>query len=345
MLKTRKGLWIAAQAIVAAIVIYIFFLLPQKSKRYQATDYAMSTIVQFQLYGQDAENTKKACMKEIRRLENEVMSWRLSDSEIAQLNAASKEMTISEELYNWLLQIEQIEQDSQGALDITILPVAQLWNIEGDSPTVPNREEIEEKRLQVGYNKITLLGDNKVALEPDVKIDIGAIGKGIACDAMAELMKEVKQMAGTISVGGSIMIKGSKPNGESWNLGVQDPRGASGEVLGVYSTNEECFMSTSGDYEKYFEQDGIRYHHILDPATGYPADSGLISVTIIADNGLVSDALSTACFILGKEEGKKLADQYNAQVIFVDKQKNVYVSDEIKTQFQLKANGYQIKEW
>ena len=345
MKKIGKGSWIAALAIVAAIVIFTIVVSNKKNTAYMATDYAMSTVIQFQLYGSDAANKKEEMMNEIHRLEKEVMSWRIADSEIAKLNSTQGEMCVSDELYNWLLQIEQIEQDSGGALDVTILPLAQLWNIEGENPVVPRPQKIADCLAKVDYTQVSLLDHNTITMRGGVQIDIGAVGKGIVCDRMSQMMDSFGQTAGTIAAGGSICVKGKKPNGEAWNMGIQDPRGANGEVLGIYSTREECFISTSGDYEKYFEENGIRYHHILNPNTGYPADSGLISVTVIADDGLVSDALSTACFILGKEKGKELAEQYNAQVVFVDEKKNVYVSEAIKTKFQLKAAGYRIKEW
>jgi thiamine biosynthesis lipoprotein len=186
-------------------------------------------------------------------------------------------------------------------------------------------------------------------------IDMGAVGKGIALDLLWNLCEagEYGSVSGTVSVGGSIAVYAAKPDNTAWKLGIQNPRGQTGEVMGVYESNAGCFLSTSGDYEKYFEEDGKRYHHILDPSTGYPADNGLISVTIIIpmtdasgadvsheNQGLLTDALSTACFILGRDDGMKLAQEYGAQAIFIDRDYNVYTTDGLKKSFQITDETY-----
>ena len=345
MCQKKKKSVIAALAIVAAIAIFTLCLQKKDSVKYQATDYAMSTVVQFQLYGKEADRAKQEVMQELSHLEYDVLSWRQENAEIAKVNKSLAQSSISEELYQWLLQIQQIEEDSNGALDITVLPIAKLWNIEGENPVVPSTEQIQQQLNTVGYQKVVLQEPDKVLLEDGAQIDIGAVGKGIACDKVAEILEENEVQGASVSVGGSICIKGSKPDGSAWSLGIQNPRAQTGEILGVYTTKKDCFISTSGDYEKYFMQEGKRYHHIFDAATGYPAQSGIISVTIVSDNGLVSDALSTACFVLGIEKAKALAEQYGVEILVVDKEKNVYATEHMKQQFQLQAQGYSWKEW
>ena len=132
----------------------------------------------------------------------------------------------------------------------------------------------------------------------------------------------------------------SKTDGTNWNVAVQNPRGKDGEAMGVLSLSGTTNVSTSGDYEKYFMQNGKRYHHILDPSTGYPAESSLISVTVVSDNGLLSDGLSTACFVLGKEKGQKLLETYGAEGIFIDQNKKVTVTKGLKDKFTILNEEY-----
>ena len=137
---------------------------------------------------------------------------------------------------------------------------------------------------------------------------------------------------------------GQKPDGSSWQVAVTDPRDTEGDYLGVVSLNGTEFLSTSGDYEKYFIEDGVRYHHILDPSTGYPARSGLTSVTVVCSDGLDADGLSTACFVLGREKAKKLLEQYNADGLFVDDSGHVYLTEGMKERFQLMKDTYSVSE-
>ena len=175
------------------------------------------------------------------------------------------------------------------------------------------------------------------------KIDLGAVGKGIGCDISKEILDKNDVDGAVISVGGSILVYGQKPDKSPWKIAITDPRGEDESlILGGLTIDKDCYISTSGDYEKYIMKDGVRYHHILDPSTGYPADSGLISVTIVCDNGLLSDGLSTACFILGLEKSQSLLEKYNAEAVFVDKDKNVYMTDGMKDMFELTNDNYKI---
>ncbi|MDO4556601.1 MAG: FAD:protein FMN transferase, partial [Lachnospiraceae bacterium] len=205
------------------------------------------------------------------------------------------------------------------------------------------------------------------------QLDLGAVGKGIACDVIGDWLesgsknasekaeeetedvtaaqtseeKAADVEAGTFSVGGSVLVYGAKPDGTDWKIGIQDPRGEEGTNMAAVSISQEagqrCYLSTSGDYEKYIEKDGKRYHHIMDPSTGAPADSGLISVTILSDSGFLSDALSTACFVAGLEKGIELADSYGVKAIFIDENKQVYVTEETKEILTILKKEYVLK--
>ena len=144
--------------------------------------------------------------------------------------------------------------------------------------------------------------------------------------------------------GSSVMAYGEKPDGSDWKVALTDPRDPEGDYLSAITLNEGEFLSTSGDYEKYFIEDGKRYHHILDPKTGYPVWNGLDSVTVICDSGLFADGLSTACFVLGMDDALKLLEKYNADAAFVDEDKNIYLTSGMKERFELMKNTYTVKD-
>lgn len=311
------------------------------SKKFTSIDTAMGTIIKQTIYttGEDVTEEVLAVMTD---LENNVLSWRKESSEIAIINAnaGKNSVEMSQRLESYMEMVLDVAEKSEGAFDPTVGLITREWDIDGENPHVPSEEILQKMVADAGYEKIQI-SENKISLCEDVTLDLGAAGKGIACDEARAYLSQNKSVTGAvIAAGGSIVTYGKKPDGGDWNVGIQDPRKESA-YLGVLRLKGEWYISTSGDYERYFEQDGVRYHHIIDPKTGYPANSEVISVTIICDNGLLSDALSTACFILGVEDGMKLAQDYNAYAIFVDEDKNIYTSDfENKFQFELIAEGY-----
>lgn len=288
---------------------------------------------------------------------------------------------LDSDMTSWVEDSLELAKRSNGAFDPTIGRLTRLWNIEGDNPKVLSKQEIKNTLEDTGYTKIHLekvesqnTANTKKNVDKDIKdntaknketsedtskntntnesvssiyigdkctLDLGAVGKGIACDVVQDYLKKQKEVSGAvIAVGGSILLYGSKADGSDWNVAVQNPRGQDGEAMGVLSLSGTTNVSTSGDYEKYFMQDGKRYHHILDPSTGYPADSGLISVTIVSDSGLLSDGLSTACFVLGKEKGEKLLETYGAEGVFIDQNKKVTVTKGLKDKFTILNKEY-----
>ena len=201
---------------------------------------------------------------------------------------------------------------------------------------MPEASELDALLKDVGYQKVTLDG-NKVTLAKDTTLDLGAVGKGIGCDVISEFLKDQKEVEGMIlNLGGSsVFAYGQKPDDSPWKVAVTDPRDTEGEYLGAITIEGGEFLSTSGDYEKYFMEDGKRYHHILDPKTGYPVQNGLTSVTIVCDQGYLADGLSTACFVLGMDAAKPLLEKYDAEAVFVDEDKNVYVTSGLMDKFEL----------
>lgn len=259
----------------------------------------------------------------LKELEEETLSWRAEASELARINEAAKKgaaYTVSEEMGNYLRQTLEICGASGGALDISAAPVLWLWDFGGENARVPEQEEIDALLPLVGYERISLSEDNVLSMPRGMQLDMGAVGKGIACDMlMAELEADDNITGAVISVGGSVLTYGSK-QGEDWRIGVANPENTA-EYACTLELEGGRYVATSGGYERYIAaEDGAVYHHIIDPETGWSAErNDYASVTVIADSGLLADALSTACFILEKDEGRALLEQYNAQAVFIYK--------------------------
>ena len=373
-------------------------------QEYSKTDFVMSTVLSEKIYG--TKDVTQDIKEELNKLEKDQLSWREDSSVVSRINADAQKGTktkLDSDMTSWVEDSLELAKRSNGAFDPTIGRLTRLWNIEGDNPKVPSKQEIKNTLKDTGDTKIHLekvesqnTAINKKNVDKDIKdntdkngdaakdtdnnttnstaqntannmvnneaenttdntdesvssiyiedqctLDLGAVGKGIACDVAQNYLKQQKEVSGAvIAVGGSILLYGSKADGTNWNVAVQNPRGKDGEAMGVLSLSGTTNVSTSGDYEKYFMQNGKRYHHILDPATGYPAESGLISVTVVSDNGLLSDGLSTACFVLGKEKGQKLLETYGAEGIFIDQNKKVTVTKGLKDKFTILNEEY-----
>ena len=303
--------------------------------------FAMGTSVSVSLYGtQDTEYAK--IEQAIKDLDEQEISWRQEGSALYKLNhtyTAGEAAEVSDTLYLALTQAYNICRDSQGALDITIRPLANLWNIESATEEdfrVPTDTEIKTVLEKTGYEAVTIGESQTVTIDKsDMVLDLGAVGKGFALDIAEQILKEDAVSGGTISVGGSVLVYGAKKDGSSFRVGIRDPQGDAEDMIGYleFASNSNTCVSTSGDYEKFIEKDGTRYHHILNRTTGYPAESGLASVTVVCQNGLYSDALSTACYVLGYEKSLPLLQKYKADAVFIDKENQVTVTDGLKEQY------------
>lgn len=312
---------------------------------YSKTDFAMDTVVSETLYttGEDITADVITALKDV---ETNLISWTEEGSQIYKINQnAGSTTTVSDETAGYLKQVLDLSESSGGAMDPTMGKVIRLWDIDGENPHVPAEDDLKSLLADVGYDKVILNG-NDVTMPEGVTLDLGAAGKGIGCDAAKKILDADKDVSGMIlNLGGSsVMSYGSKPDGSAWQVAVTDPRDTEGDYLGVVTLNGTEFLSTSGDYEKYFIEDGIRYHHILDPSTGYPARSGLTSVTVVCDDGLDADGLSTACFVLGKDKAEELLKKYNADGLFVDDSGHVWLTEGMKERFQLLKDTYSISE-
>lgn len=313
---------------------------------YTDTDFAMDTVVSETLYttGDDINSKLTSVLTDV---ETNLLSWTNESSQIYKVNADSgKDTEISDELSGYLERLLKIAKDSEGAFDPTIGKLIRLWDIGGENQKIPEKAEIKNVLKDSGYQKVSLDG-TMIHMDEGCSLDLGAAGKGIGCDSILEYLETQKDVsAALMNLGGSsVMTYGSKPDGSSWNVAVTDPRAENDDdYLGVVALNGTEFLSTSGDYEKYFIEDGVRYHHIMDPSTGYPAKSEVTGVTVVCGTGLEADALSTACFVLGVEKGAQLLKTYGADGLFVDEDHHVYLTEGMKERFSLLADSYSVED-
>ncbi len=223
--------------------------------------------------------------------------------------ASQAPVTVSADTLFVLQAAREYAELSSGAFDPSIWPLVRLWGFGTSAAGIPEPEEVERVRDLVDYRDLALNpADNSVSLNREgMGVDVGGIAKGYAADEARRILRNHGVQTALLDFGGNILTIGKKPDGSPWRIGIQNPDSRRGEFLAVVETGPSAVV-TSGDYERFFEVDGVRYHHIIDPDTGYPTRNGLRSVTILAEDSMDADALSTACFVLGVEDGVRLIE-------------------------------------
>ena len=321
-MKKRGIVLVAVAVVILAAVIVCDFLF---NKTVSDTFLAMNTTVSLNITGVNSQKATEVIKSKIIRLDEKLLSRTNVNSEIYAINNGKTE--VSDELAEILKELKQIEKDSGGAFCIGVAQLTDLWGIGTDSARVPDENEISDT-IENCYS--WNIDGNTVYLPEGVKLDLGAVGKGIACDYADDILMEfisndvIDLRESIIAVGGSVKLDkfGSGPNA-IFKVGIRDPLGEATEYCAILEIAPDC-VSTSGNYERFFEdENGNRYHHIFNPSTGYPADSGLMSVTVVTQSGTISDALSTACFVLGIEKSLPLLEKYNAQAVFITEDKEI----------------------
>ena len=249
------------------------------------------------------------CMNLCRELEM-IFSRTREDSELYQVNhRTSSTVTISDELAEVIDCGLRYYELSEGKLDITIAPVLELWDFKNGMDSLPDEKELKKALEKVDASAVHLSGNQLIFDRSDTEIDLGALAKGYAADRLKAYLLEQGAEHALINLGGNVNTLGTRPDGTGWRVGIQKPfedRGVTDQVLKVTDQS----VVSSGTYERYFELDGKFYHHILDPDTGYPAITGLAQVTIVSQDSLTGDALSTTCLLLGEEKAEKLLAQF-----------------------------------
>lgn len=258
---------------------------------------AMDTFMQLQIYGENAKTAADAATQEIARLE---ALFSAQDGEVARLNEAHGG-TVSEDTAALLQKAVQLYEETDGAFDITIYPVVKAWGFIDKEYRVPKIETILQLLEAVDASAIGFDAQTgRVELPERAELDFGGIAKGYTSDRLIEVLKENKITSAMLNLGGNVALLGGKPDGSEFKIAIAHPEEQE-KYLGIVSVKDTSVI-TSGGYERFFERDGEIYHHIIDPATGYPARQGLASVTIVCADGARADGLSTALFVMGKEK-------------------------------------------
>ncbi|HZK33785.1 MAG TPA: FAD:protein FMN transferase [Bacillota bacterium] len=306
--------------------------------------FAMDTYIVFTTYeSADAELAIGVAKERILEIEN-MMSTTKPDSEVSKINANAgiRPVKVEEETFFVIKRALEYGQLTGGAFDITMLPVSLLWNITGDNPQVPDGGQISERLDLVDYRKVVVDQDERTVFLKDqgMMIDLGGIAKGYAGDEAMRILKEHNIEHAMINLGGDIITRGGKENGSPWRIGIQNPRLEESDhdqgFVAAFDITDGAIV-TSGDYERYildiYEEEGIRYHHIFDPTTGFPAKSGVISVSIKGTSGIDSDALATCVFIMGVDEGLRLINTLDSvETMIITQDKKIYFSEGFENQ-------------
>ena len=322
---------------------------------------AMDTVVSVTLYrginASEALFGKESSLKKIRTdiedIDRNVANWRSGDSECAAFNSLdSKEdgYPAGDEFMDLTKKSIEIAEGTGGYVDPAMGRLIDVWNIEdsyGLSGYIPpEMEAVREAANESGYENI-YIEDGYIYSHKDIKLDFGAFGKGYALDRIYDIVSEDKSVkGGVVSVGGSIMAFGSKKGNKDYEIGIRDPEGSVNDILGTltWGETEKVCVSTSGSYERYAESaDGDIYSHILDINTMAPVETELLSVTIVSPEGIVSDGLSTACFVMDREQSESILRRYSSEGIFVYDDHSVYITEGLFDHFTLSSADYYIR--
>lgn len=297
----------------------------QETKDYiRSTSFKLNTVVTITIYDSQDESLLTQCMELCDKYEK-IFSRTVSDSELYQLN--HRELTpledqpdtylVSEELADLLSIGLSYTQKSGEAFDIAIAPLTELWDFTSETPSVPRDSDIQTALTKCGIQGVSVDGQNICLKSGSTAFDLGGIAKGYIADRIKDFLISRGIQSATINLGGNVLCIGTKPDGTPFKIGVQKPFADRNETVAAIDITDKSVVS-SGIYERFFEKDGILYHHILNPKTGYPYENDLIAVTIISDKSVDGDALSTTCFALGYEEGMDFIEAIpDTEAIFI----------------------------
>ncbi len=318
MIKIKKAHF-AALSLILILIIPVLggCSSPIKNESLSMTGLYFDTVVQIQVWGAD-----RAVLDECENIcghYEQLLSPTIETSEVSRINRAQgAPVTVSDETAELIRLGIEYGELSEGKFDITVASATDLWNFrDNKEKELPGPDELAEAVSHIDYHCIQIDGTTVTLTDPKAKIDLGGIAKGYIADKLKEYLKDQGVEHALINLGGNMLALGGRADGSDFQIGLQEPFAADGTVLTSLSVSDRSVVS-SGNYERYFEKDGVIYHHILDPDTGYPIQNDLYQVTVISDSSVQGDALSTTCYALGLEEGMKLIqDMDNVDAVFV----------------------------
>lgn len=325
-------------AAIVSIVLFIIWMAifsVQEQKPMNKNFFAMNTSISFMIYGDTPPNVLAMAEAKVNELEA-LWSVTKDDSEIYTINHADGEpVRVSNETAELLRFCLEMGKQTEGALDITIYPVLTAWGFTTGSYQIPSEELLAEKMQLVGLENVSLK-DNTVSLLPGMQLDFGAVAKGYTCDLLREFLHNNGVKSAIISLGGNICAIGLRLDGSDFRISIQHP--VNRNSLGILSLSDRC-VSTSGTYERYFVgEDGKEYGHILNPKTGMPMQSNLISVTVVSEKGKLCDALSTALFVKGLDGALKYYQEHEGfDLLLMTENEEIYLTRGLTDKFTVDA--------
>ncbi|MCI5705316.1 FAD:protein FMN transferase [Candidatus Pseudoscillospira sp. SGI.172] len=327
-----------------ALSLAVLLLLSGCSSTEESTTiFAMDTVMTLTAYGSHAREGLSAAEAEINRLEK-TLSVTREDSEVWAIDhSAGAPVTVGTDTAALLNAAAALGDRTGGALDVTLYPVVKAWGFTTGDYRIPDAEELADLLTRVDDHAVHMDGDT-VTLPAGMELDFGALAKGYAGEQCASLLKEAGVTSAILNLGGNVQTVGAKPDGSPWRVAVQDPEGESEDYVGWLELTDEAAV-TSGGYQRYFEENGVRYWHIIDPDTGAPARSGLLSATIVGKSGTACDGLSTGLFVLGPEKALdcwRQSDDFEAVLIGEDH--TVQITAGLADRFTLREDsGYTLR--
>jgi len=303
-------------------LFFILFFASCSGTEPSRAEFALGTVCTITLFDQGKDSIYNDIFNRLREIDNR-MSVNISASDVSRINAAAgiEPVLVHEDTFKVIERAVYFARLSGGAFDPSVGPFVSLWGISSDNPRVPSQTEIVEVLPLINWRDIELDAQmSSVFLtRRGMALDLGAIAKGYAADEAAAIIKRAGIKRAIIDLGGNIFTCGEKSDKSPWKVGIQNPNDKRGEYIGIVQVTEKSVV-TSGVYERFFEKDGIRYHHIFSTSDGYPAENELLSVTIIAPNSMDADALSTSAFVMGYEKGATLINSLSdTEAVFVFK--------------------------
>lgn len=309
------------------------------------TEIFMGTVVKVTLYDGQSEETIDKVFDRVVEIED-LVSINKEGTELDELNnnAGKSSVKLSDTSYEIIEKGVEYSKLAEGGYDLTIGPLVKLWSIGLPEAKVPTEKEIQETTKLIDYSKVQLNPETKEAYlsEEGMLIDLGSIAKGYAADEIVKILKEEGVTQAIVDLGGNIFAMGLKEGNKNWKIGIQNPFDNRGSVVGSVQVTDKSVV-TSGIYERFLEKDGVKYHHILNPRTGYPYETDIVGVSIIADKSIDADALSTLVFTKGIEEGIKFVEKLDGvDAIFINKDNEVYITDGLKDNFKMINESFKL---